>query len=158
MKKLVNKYSNEGLLTNEFKFAITGETDKGGFSHNHEFCVSAPYIYPLFKIHKLTETMIKDKTIPPTRMVTSGIGGPTYRLGIFLNSVLQPVVEAYCKGELLRDTTDFVCEIDKMKKAGAFQNSCAIGTLDDDALYPRTGSPQGRGGTESGLLANIFVK
>ena len=80
--------------------------------------------------------MIKDKTIPPTRMVTSGIGGPTYRLGVFLNYVLKPIVEDYCKGELLRDTTDFVCEIDKMNKSGAFRTCCAIGTLDVDALYP----------------------
>ena len=136
LKKMVNKYNGEGLLANEVKFAITGQTEKGGFSHNHEFCVSAPYIYPLFKIHKLTEKMIKDKTIPPTRMVTSGIGGPTYRLGVFLNYVLKPIVEDYCKGELLRDTTDFVCEIDKMNKSGAFRTCCAIGTLDVDALYP----------------------
>ena len=39
VKKMVNTYtgSNEGLLKNEVKLAITTQTDKGGFSHNHEF-------------------------------------------------------------------------------------------------------------------------
>ena len=64
--------------------------------------------------------MIKDKTIPPTRMVTSGIGGSTYRLGVFLNYVLKPIVEADCNGEILRYAMDFVCEIDEINTAGAF--------------------------------------
>ena len=55
--------------------------------------------------------------------------------------MLQPVVEAYCKGELLWHTTDFACEIDKMNRNGNFQNSCAISSLDVDALYPNSAVP-----------------
>ena len=82
LKQLINKYSNEGMLIQNLRLAITGQMAKGWFSQNNEFCEGPPYIYPLFKIHKLTEVMIKSKIVPlpPTRMVTSGIGGPTYHL------------------------------------------------------------------------------
>ena len=66
-------------------------------------------MYPLFKIHKLNEKMITEKIIPQTRMVTSGVGGPTYRLGLFIDSLLRPVVSRYFNGELIKDTTEFIC-------------------------------------------------
>ena len=34
--------------------------------------------------------------------------GPTYRLGSFLDSLLKPVVQRYCKGELIKDSTEFL--------------------------------------------------
>ena len=135
LKGMIKDFYSSGLLSQDVRFAITGQTEKGGTSHNHAFVLSLPYIYPLFKIHKLSESQIVDKIIPPTRMVTSGIGGPTYRLSIFLNSVLQPVAELYCKGELLKDTPDFMREIDKLNQGGRFTGNY-IGTLDVDALYP----------------------
>ena len=45
-----------------------------GYSHAHSFYVNAPY-----KIHKLSMEQISEKTKPPTRMVISAVGGPTYR-------------------------------------------------------------------------------
>ena len=101
-----------------------------------EFIIRKPYIYPLFKIHKLDTEQIQARVIPPTRMVTSGVGGPTYRLGSFLDSLLKPIVQQYCKGEVLRDSTEFLSELKKMETEGLSRNFNLIGTLDVDALYP----------------------
>ena len=81
IKKMVHDFQKKNLLTTEDVFAISGLTKKGGMSRGHEFVVRKPYMYPLFKLHKLSEDEILMKKIPPTRMVTSGVGGPTYRLG-----------------------------------------------------------------------------
>ena len=87
----------ESVLSVRDRLYLTGKTEKGGYSHDHSFCVRAPYLYPLYKIHKLNKQQIEDKVKPPNRMVTSSVNGPTYRLGVFLESVLQPVATAYCE-------------------------------------------------------------
>ena len=69
-------------------------------------------------------------------MVTSGVAGPTYRLGLFLDSVLKPVVQEYCKGELVKDSTDFIKELMMMEESGSSNSMNLIGTLDVTALYP----------------------
>ena len=69
-------------------------------------------------------------------MVTAAINRPTYRLGMFLNHILQPVSEKYCDGELIKDTTHFIQEIDSLKENNSFYDpTCKVGTLDVDALY-----------------------
>ena len=136
IKAAVCTYAEEGLLSPEDVFAISGVTRRGGMSHGHEFVIKKPHMYLLFKIHKLSQDKIKQKVIPPTRMVTSGVGGPTFRLGTFLDNILKPVVSEYCKGEVLKDSADFLSEIDKMEKSGQTQKFKFIGTLDVDALYP----------------------
>ena len=129
-------YAKEGLLSAEDVFAITGITKRVGTSHGHEFVVKKPHMYLLFKIHKLSLDEIQRKVIPPTRMVTSGVGGPTFRLGTFLDNLLKPVVNDYCKGEVLRDSADFLMELDKIEKSGHSKEIQLIDTLDVDALYP----------------------
>ena len=103
IKAAVCSYGEEGLLSPEDVFAITGITKKGGMSHGHELVVKKPHMYLLFKLHKLSQEKIDSKVIPPTRMVTSGVGCPTFRLGTFLDNLLMPVVEQCCKGEVLKD-------------------------------------------------------
>ena len=136
IKNLVNNFGEKNLLLPDEVFAISGQTKKGGWSRGHEFVVKKPYMYPLFKLHKLSMDDIRRKKIPPTRMVTSGVGGPTYRLGVFLDSLLKPVVQQYCEGELIRDSTDFLIELKKMESSGISKRMNLIGTLDVDALYP----------------------
>ena len=80
--------------------------------------------------------MITEKIIPQTRMVTSGVGGPTYRLGLFIDSLLKPVVSRYCNGELIKDTTEFIRGTLESNTNGDFVNYNYVGTLDVDALYP----------------------
>ena len=69
-------------------------------------------------------------------MVTSGVGGPTYRLGTFLDHLLKPVVLEYCKHELVKDSTDFIREVMNLEDKGITARMNMIGTLDVDALYP----------------------
>jgi hypothetical protein len=99
--------------------------------------MTKPHTYPLFKGHKLSSEDFVNKVIPPTRMVTAAINGPTYRLGLFLNHILQPVMDSYCEGEVVQDTTHFIQEMEHLNEEGSFSNPRSrIGTLDVDALYP----------------------
>ena len=139
IKSTLIEYAEEELLPKEDLFSVTGVTAKGGNSKGHEFVVKKPHMYPLFKIHKLTIAKIQKRVIPPTRMVTSGVGGPTYRLGLFLDSVLKPVVDVYCKREVVKDSTDFINELMWMEKSGISKSMNLIGTLDIVALYPSIG-------------------
>ena len=59
-----------------------------GQIHKHVVYVGQPYIYPLYKIHKLGHEEI-DARVTPCSMVTSVVGGTTYRLGIFIESILK---------------------------------------------------------------------
>ena len=136
IKEHVAHFENEGLLSRNDCFLITGLTENGGMSHSHSFCVRKTHTYPLFKVHKLSEEMLSDKVIPPVRMVTSGVGGPTYRLGIFIDNLLQPVVKKYCDGEVVKDTTSFLSDLMHLEEAGGLQGCNLIGTLDVEALYP----------------------
>ena len=105
IKSAMSDYVIRGLLNDNDLFDVTGITNRGGTSHGREFIVGKPHMYPLFKIHKLNEEKILAKVIPPTRMVTSGVGGPTFRLGTFLDNLLKPVVLKYCRNEVVRDST-----------------------------------------------------
>ena len=69
-------------------------------------------------------------------MVTSGVGGPTFRLGTFLDTLLKPVVLKYCQNEVVRDSTDFLNELRECEISGNAKKIKLIGTLDVDALYP----------------------
>ena len=136
IKKLVSEFGKRNLLSAEEVCAISWLTKNGGMTRGHEFVVGKTYMYPLFKLHKLSQEDILMKKIPPTRMVTSGVGGPTYRLGVLLDSLLKPVVQQYCQGELIRDSTDILIELKKMEDSGISKRMKLIGTLDVDALYP----------------------
>ena len=136
IKQIVCDYENRNLLTHDDVFDITGNTKKGGVSHGREFIVRKLYMYPLFKIHKLNAEEIEAKVIPPTRMVTSGVGGPTYRLGIFLDNLLKPVVQRYCQSELVKDSTSFLKKLKSIEEAGKSRQMKHVGTLDVNALYP----------------------
>ena len=60
----------------------------------------------------------------------------TYRLGLFLDALLKPVVKIYCQGELIKDSTDFLVELQKLEQSGASKSMKYVGTLDVNALYP----------------------
>ena len=123
----------DGVFTTTELHSICGITENGGYSHHPDFQISMPYCYPLFKIHKLSKAQIAAKIIPPTRLVTSGTNGPTYRLEIFLENILNPVVEGYCQGEIIKGTTDFLQYLAKQDSSELPENLAGI---DVDALYP----------------------
>ena len=70
--------------------------------------------------------------VPPSRMVTASVGGPTYRIGIWLEYILKTVANKYCEGELVRDTPDFLGKIlqnnfeDLSKKKLVAMDICAL--------------------------------
>jgi hypothetical protein len=126
----------KGLLSLKDRKYITGVTEKGGYSRDHSFKSSPPYMYPLYKIHKLNREQIEQKLVPPARMVTASVNGPTYRVGIFLDAILKPVAEQYCLGELVRDSTEFLKYIDTLNGSTPLPKTTKLVALDVDALYP----------------------
>ena len=70
-------------------------------------------------------------------MVTSGVRGPTYRIGVFLDSVLKPVSDEYCRGELVKDTTEFLQRLKRSSDNGDFsEQGLNLVAMDICALYP----------------------
>ena len=134
--KLIDNYVESSLLTPEDRWYLTGRTLKDGWSHDHSFKMSAPYMYPLYKLHKLSREQIIEKAIPPARMVTSGVNGPTYRVGVFLDHILKPVSLKYCFGELVRDTTEFVSRLENLKDNNLISPGDNLAALDIVSLYP----------------------
>ena len=92
-------------------------------------------MYPLFKLHKLTHEAILARTIPPTRMVTGSTNGPTFRLGLFVETVLQPIALQYCAHEMIKATTTFIQYIEN-NKSMLESNARYVCNLDVVALYP----------------------
>ena len=105
--KALCEEASETCLSNDEFFAITGCTELGR-SHNPCFKFGKPHPYNLFKLHKLSLDQIENKVIPPTRLVISMAEAPNHRLAIYLNELLKPLVEKFCKGEILFDTKDFL--------------------------------------------------
>ena len=62
------------------------------------------YFYTLTKIHKPT---------PVERPIISGCSGPTERISAFVDHLIQPIAEL--QGSYLKDTTDFINFIEKIK-------------------------------------------
>ena len=50
-----------GKITAHDKTLITGITENGGMKQSPVFKSVVPYPYPLFKIHKLSESQISEK-------------------------------------------------------------------------------------------------
>ena len=71
-------------------------------------------------------------------MLTSGVRGPTYRHGVFLDNILKPIVEKHCHNELAKDSTSFLKKLKSLEEMGCGKQMQYVGTLDVDALYPNT--------------------
>ena len=103
--------------------------------HNPEYRAVPPVIWPLFKLHKLTEDQIKDKVIPPKRFITAAKYGPLYRLGQWSSSHLTKISQDYCGEEFLLDSPHLINNIEDYNKCPA-QGNILLATLDIEALYP----------------------
>ena len=56
---------------------------------------------------------------------------------MLLDYVLKPVASEYCKGELVKDTTDFLCHTTDLSNAGFFSDpNLNLVAMDICALYP----------------------
>ena len=80
VKTKVLELFDAGLVTQLDKKLITGLNENNNVMHAHCFKPVVPYVYPLFKIHKLSQEQIESKALPPIRLVHATEEGPLYRL------------------------------------------------------------------------------
>ena len=87
-----------------------------------------PVFYTLTKIHKPT---------PVGRPIISGNDGPTERISVFVDNILQPIAQS--QKSYLKDTTDFINFIER----ATLPESAFLVSLDVTSLY--TNIPQEEG-------------
>ena len=116
-------------------------------SNKELFCKqSTPYIYPLFKAHKLTMDELLNvlpddvhRTIP-SRLVVGMGSCQLNRLQVWLENFLNPLSVLYGSFEFLKDSTDFLCHIEELKKKASEEHwnwkDYVLFTVDVKALYP----------------------
>ena len=84
-----------------------------------------PNLYGLPKLHKETVGM---------RPIVSGNGHPTEFVSIFIDHYLQPYVRDYKL--YLKDSTQLLCDLNRVFPPGTIQKDHIIFTLDVVAMYP----------------------
>ena len=75
--------------------------------------VECPHFYGLPKVHK---SIPPGSKLPPMRGIISSVKGPTTRASRYLDSVLNPLVPAYCGDHWCKDTTHILQEIETLNK------------------------------------------
>ncbi len=90
----------------------TGINNKGNMMHAPEFKPLVPYTYPLYKVHKLNAEEIKNKAVPPVRLVHATRDGPLYRLEKYVGPTLTTISRKYCEQEFILDTPDIISQIE----------------------------------------------
>ena len=141
VKAVVVEMEEEGCISAQDRERITGLNDNLNMKRAHILKCQNPYVYPLFKVHKLSETDIKEKKIPPTRLVHASKFGPLYRLEKWISPILTKVSRSYCQDEYLLDTDDLLAQVNDYNKALELipvndREDLLLFTLDVEALYP----------------------
>ena len=107
---------------------------------------NTPYVYPLFKVHKLTiEELVgiaanEVSTRIPSRLVVGMGACQLSRVQIWLEHFLSPLAISYGKFEYIKDTNDFLMEIEKVKIDAVVENwdwdEFTLFSIDVKSLYP----------------------
>ena len=92
VKDIVLDTRDRGLITNEDKTRIPGLNENDNYMHAPVLKPVTPYVYPLFKLHKLTAEQIERKVIPPLRLVHATREGPLYRMEKWVRPYLTTVL------------------------------------------------------------------
>ena len=90
-------------------------------------------------MHKLNEDQLREKKIPPTRLVHATREGPLYRLEKWTKPYLTDVSRRFCGDEFLLDTPDLLEKIKELNQVEGFDqygDKLQLFTLDVIALYP----------------------
>ena len=141
-REVIMKLEEEGKISSKDKEIITGlGRETNHLKHNPEFRPSDPTMYPLFKVHKLNEQQIADKMVPPARFVNNTKFGPLYRIEKWMSPYLSTVSQSYCADEYIRDTDDFISQIEEWNMTTLAtprrdREKFHLFTLDVKALYP----------------------
>ena len=69
VKSLTIHLEQRKLISTHDKTLITGLNSNNNPKRAPEYQPKPPYVYPLFKIHKLSITDIQNKKVPPYRLV-----------------------------------------------------------------------------------------
>ena len=131
----------ESNITAKDRELITGLNNNLNMKHAHVLKTQSPYVYPLFKVHKLSTMDIQAKKIPPIRLVHASKFGPLYRLEKWISPSLTTISRAYCEDEYLLDTDDLLSQIKKFNENLKLtpleeRKDLLLFTLDVEALYP----------------------
>ena len=141
VKTVVVEMETEGNISAQDRERITGLNSNLNMKHAHILKFQSPYAYPLFKIHKLSSADIKERKIPPIRLVHASKFGPLYRLEKWVSPTLTKVSRSYCRDEYLLDTDDLLAQVNDYNKALELtpfdeREELLLFTLDVEALYP----------------------
>ena len=124
-----------GNITGKDKTTITGLNEQNNMKHNPEYRAVPPKIWPLFKVHKLSQLQIEQKVTPPQRFINAAKHGPLYRLGQWSSPHLTKISRAYCGEEFILDTPHLLRQIEDFNREPSSGN-LLLATLDVEALYP----------------------
>ncbi len=80
VKALTIHLEQRKLISEYDKTLIAGVNSNNRPKLAPEYHPESPYAYPLFKLHKLSNTDIENKKIPPNRLVHASKFGPLYRM------------------------------------------------------------------------------
>ena len=134
VKRSVIKEHEEGRMDNWNRLLVTGLNAKGNMVTSPVFRTQAPYVYPLFKIHKLSQQRLDAGEIPPARLVHASREGPFYRLEKWLAPELTTLSRQYCGTEYILDSDDLLVQVDEWREN--IPSGTKLFTLDVIALYP----------------------
>ena len=134
---LVKNMGNQELLTARDKLLICGLNENNNLKLEPEYRAEPPYVYPLFKIHKLNQNQIDEKQIPPNRLVHASKFGPLYRIEKWSSPYLTKISREVCKEEFLLDSEDLRKQIGEVNELNKFKDkNVNLFTLDVEKLYP----------------------
>ena len=134
VKDTVRTEHAAGRIDNSNKKLITGLNERDNMVTSPVFRTSIPYVYPLFKIHKLKLEEIENHVTPPARLVHATRQGPFYRLEKWLAPELSELSRMYCGEEFILDSDHLLGQIDEI--GGDLTTGTRLFTLDVIALYP----------------------
>ena len=140
MRREIDYLVDNDKLSSIDRTLITGKTEEGGFKQNPEFKPETPYACPLYKIHSLSSDEIKQRKIPPFRLVYAMEHGPLYRLEKWLSPYLTPLSKEYCEDEYISDTQNLIDQINDINTNDKLNEEHSDNwhsfSIDVKSLYP----------------------
>ena len=105
-----------------------------------------PYVYPLFKAHKLSMDellQIKPNDVHlalPSRLVVGMRSCQLSRVQLWLENFLSPLARLYGSFEYIKDSSDYLINLENIKTVASCENwdweETVLFTVDVQALYP----------------------
>ena len=96
---------------------MSGLTANNHSKQAPEYQPESPYVYPLFKIHKLNREEIAEKKVPPNRLVHASKYSPLYRIEKWASLYLSTISREYCKEEFILDKRQLVNNFEEMNRS-----------------------------------------